>query len=143
MKLVKILIASTVITVCFLSLTFAASGGRASSRGGRGTGTGMGRGGAAATPAQRAVSMRTQLNLTDEQVTKLNELTAADTNNLRKLQTALTSANTALTAAEMSGEEAKVKEAIKAIETATQAATDARLTNDLTSSTSMINASLN
>ncbi len=120
MKVVKILIAAFVITVCFISLSFAAAGGR-------GRGTGMGRGGAAAIPAQRAASMQGQLNLSDEQVAKLNEITAADMNNMQKLQAALTSANTALTIAEMSDDEAKVKDAIKAIESATGALTEARM----------------
>ena len=144
MKLIKVLFVSAIITACVVGMAFAGAGGGgrvgggagagggrvgggAGAGGGRGTGALIGRGGLGmTTPAARAALMQTQLTLTDDQVTKLNELSAADTNSMQKLQNAITAANTTLTAAEMSGDDAKIKEAVKAIASATEAAATAR-----------------
>jgi Spy/CpxP family protein refolding chaperone len=145
MKLVKILIASSVITACVLSLTLAAAGGGGAERGtgrwqGLDTSTqGFGlragdtsggidrfgilnRGGNQ--PARSAVSLQ---DLTDDQTKKLTALVEADTNSFQKAQNALTSANSALTAAEISVDDAKIKEAYKAVASATEVISDLRM----------------
>ena len=115
MKLVKILIASSVITAAIISLPFAAaSSGRDGGRSGTGTSF---RGPLSnfGTPASGVVNWQKQLELTNEQVTKLNALHAADVNNLFTLQMAILTSARSLTAAELSGEEAKIKEASKVV----------------------------
>lgn len=140
MKLVKVMLVVAIIATVVVGLAFAGAGGgggRAGGGGGRaGGGTGglgggaggrsggfmMGRGG-----AQPATSAAALTDLTEDQRTKLTELAQADANSFQKAQNALTAANTALTSAEMSGEEAKVKEAIKGVTSSTEAVAMLRL----------------
>lgn len=140
MKLVKVMLVLAIITTVVVGLAFAgaggggggggrAGGGAGGGMGGMGMGRGMGMGGmmGAMQPARVAPMMLQDQGLTEDQTSKLTALAEADANSFQKAQTALTTANAALTAAEMAGDEAKAKEAVKGVATATEGVSMLRL----------------
>ncbi len=134
MKIVKVLLVIAIITTCVVGMTFAGAGG-GGGRGGGGGGAGFGgggggggmgggmgmggggmmRGGRGRGPAATVAAMA-DLNLTQAQIDKLNAIPAADANLARNI----TTAQTALTAAVIAGEDAKIKAAVQGVASATE-----------------------
>jgi Spy/CpxP family protein refolding chaperone len=124
MKVVKALLLISIVAALLVSVSLAAEQGNRPAR----TGGPGGMGGAGArmgmmggmNPARMVVMMRDQLNLTDEQVTKLEALKPADPNAVQKAQTELMDTQRALRTAVMADDTAKIKELCKKIGEATE-----------------------
>ena len=111
MKVVKTLLLISIVAALFVSVAFAAEQAqpvpppRAPAGGPGGQRMGMGR----MNPAGRVIAMRDQLNLTDEQVTKLEALKPADPNAVQHAQQELIKLQTELNAAVVAADTAKIK----------------------------------
>jgi Spy/CpxP family protein refolding chaperone len=113
MKVVKTLLLISIVAALFVSVAFAAEPAqpvpppRAPAPGGPGgQRMGMGR---MMNPARMVIAMRVQLNLTDEQVTKLEALKPADPNAVQHAQQDLIKLQTELNAAVVAADTAKIK----------------------------------
>ena len=114
MKIAKVLMVIAITTCVVVGMAFGgAGGGRAAGGAGGGFGGG-GRGGRG--PARQVAAMADALTLTEDQVTKLNAIPVTDPN----IALGVTTANTALTAAVIAGDDAKIKEAVKGVAAATE-----------------------
>jgi Spy/CpxP family protein refolding chaperone len=122
MKVVKTLLLISIVAALLVSISLAteqAQPARAAGPGGTsppGARMGMMR----MSPARMVVAMRDQLNLTDEQVTKLEALKPADPNAVQKAQQELIDTQRALAAAVMADDSAKIKELCKKLGEATE-----------------------
>ena len=116
MKVVKTLLLISIVAALFVSVAFAAepaqpvppprapAGGPGGPSGGQRMG--MGR---MMNPARMVIAMREQLNLTDEQVTKLEALKPADPNAAQQAQQELIKLQTELNAAVVAADTTKIK----------------------------------
>jgi Spy/CpxP family protein refolding chaperone len=116
MKVVKTLLLISIVAALFVSIAFAAEPAQpvppprapAGGPGGPG-GQRMGMGRMMMNPARMVVAMRDQLNLTDEQVTKLEALKPADPNAAQQAQQKLNEIQRELNVAVMADDTAKIK----------------------------------
>ena len=121
MKTVKILLVAAIVAAVIIGVAVAQQGGGGGgAAGGGGTRTGGGMGGMrmgrmGGSPTRMVVMMREQLELTDDQVTKLEAIRPDDPNAMTKAQQELAEVQTAVTVAAIAGDEAKIKEACKKI----------------------------
>jgi len=119
MKAVKTLILITFIAVLVVGIAVAQQEQERPVRA-RGASTGMGMGRMGMSPTRMVVMMGQQLNLTDEQRTKLEGYQPKDPNALRDAQMELANVQRELSTAVMAVDEAKIKELCKKVGTATE-----------------------
>ncbi len=127
MKVVKTLLLISIVAALFVSIAFAAEPAQpvppprapAGGPGGPGGGQRMGMMGRM-NPARMVIAMRVQLNLTDEQVTKLEALKPADPNAAQQAQQELNEIQRELNAAVMAADTAKIKGLCKKLGDATE-----------------------
>ena len=128
MKVVKALLLISIVAALLVSVTFAAEQATPPVRparapaGGPGSPGGGQRMGGRMNPARMVIAMREQLKLTDEQVTKLEELKPADPNILQQAQKDLIEIQRELNAAVVAADSSKIKELCAKLGAATEKA---------------------
>ena len=120
MKTVKILLVAAVVAAVLIGVAVAQQGGGGGGPGGgpgggTGRGTGMGRMGMGMSPVRMVIMMAERLELSDDEVSKLEALKPEDPNAIQKAQQEMADVQSALQAAVMAGDDAKIKETCKKI----------------------------